>query len=102
MGDTRDVRLPQARPRQTQFRQIEFINKGIDHLNGIVLVDPVFQALWKQRALSAIRPSMKRFIRSSAAQNHIGESLAARFHTTRVISDRSLVAGPDAKSVAAR
>jgi hypothetical protein len=42
-------------PVKSQFRQIEFINKDVDHLNGIVLVDPVFQTLRKQRALPAIR-----------------------------------------------
>src|SRR5262249_39711703 len=41
-------------PVKSQFRQIEFINKDVDHLNGIVLVDPVFQTLRKQRALPAI------------------------------------------------
>ena len=42
-------------PVKSQFRQIECINEDVNHLNGIVLVDPVFQALRKQRALSAIR-----------------------------------------------
>src|SRR5262249_32339705 len=41
-------------PVKSQFRQIEFINKDVDHLNGIVLVDPVFQAFRKQRALPTI------------------------------------------------
>ena len=39
----------------SELRQIEFINKDVDHLNGIVLLDPVFQTLWKQRALPTIR-----------------------------------------------
>ena len=42
-------------PVKSQFRQIEFVNKDIDHPNRIVLIDPVFQAFRKQRALPAIR-----------------------------------------------
>ena len=42
-------------PVKSQFRQVELIDKNVDHLNGIVLVDPVFQGLWKPQALPAIR-----------------------------------------------
>src|SRR6202040_4113986 len=34
--------------------QIEFFDEDIDHANGIVLADPVFQAFRKQRGLTAI------------------------------------------------
>ena len=40
-------------PVKSQRRQIEFIDKNIDHANRIVLADPVFQALRKQRRLLA-------------------------------------------------
>ncbi len=42
-------------PHKSQFRQIEFIDKDINYLNCVVLVDPVGQAFRKQRRLSAIR-----------------------------------------------
>src|SRR5262249_718422 len=42
-------------PAKAKLAQIEFLNKNVDHTNGIVLINPVFQALRKQRALSTIR-----------------------------------------------
>src|SRR5271154_1027232 len=42
-------------PAEPKLRQIKFVDKNVNDLNGIVLVDPVFQALRKQRALPAIR-----------------------------------------------
>ena len=41
-------------PAEPQLGQIEFVNKDVNNLNRIVLVDPVFQALREQRALLAI------------------------------------------------
>src|SRR6185369_17944707 len=38
---------------KSQLRQIERVNKDIDHPNRIVLIDPVFQAFGKQGALPA-------------------------------------------------
>jgi hypothetical protein len=35
----------------TKIGQIQFLNKDVDHPNGIVLADPIFQAFRKQRAL---------------------------------------------------
>src|ERR1039457_5874124 len=43
-------------PAEPKLSQIEFIDKDIDDANRIVLADPVFKALRKQRALPAIRP----------------------------------------------
>src|ERR1039458_7734118 len=43
-------------PAKPQIRQIEFLDKDIDHANRIVLADPVCHAFRKQRALPAIRP----------------------------------------------
>src|SRR5712691_4549459 len=43
-----------SNPIETQSAEVKFVNEGIDHPNWIVLVDPVFQALWKQRRLPAI------------------------------------------------
>src|SRR5262249_41088325 len=42
-------------PAKAKLAQIEFLNKNVDHANGIVLINPVFQALRKQRALPTIR-----------------------------------------------
>ena len=42
-------------PAKAKLAQIEFLNKNVDHANGIVLIDPVFQAFRKQRALPTIR-----------------------------------------------
>ncbi len=41
-------------PVKAKLAQIKFLNKNVDHANRIVLVDPVFEALRKQRALPAI------------------------------------------------
>ncbi len=43
-------------PAEPKLGQIEFVDKDVNHANGIVLADPVFQAFRKQRALSAIHP----------------------------------------------
>src|SRR5438309_9176924 len=42
-------------PAKAKLAQIEFLNKNVDHANGIVLIDPVFQAFRKQRALPTTR-----------------------------------------------
>ena len=52
-------------PTESKLSQIEFVDKDVDDANRIVLADPVFQAVRKQRALPAIRTSTKRLIRSS-------------------------------------
>ena len=59
-------------PVKSQLRQVEFINKDVNHLNRIVLVDPVFQAFRKQRALPAIRALNKALhpIPPQQRQNH--------------------------------
>src|SRR5262249_33125240 len=36
--------------------EVEFLNKGVDRPNRIALIDPVLQALGKQRPLPAIDP----------------------------------------------
>jgi hypothetical protein len=46
-------------PAKPKLAQIEFVDKDVNHPNGIVLANPVFQAFWKQRALPAIRPLNK-------------------------------------------
>src|ERR1700726_5313412 len=75
-------------PVKSQRRQIEFIDKDVDHLNGIVLVNPVSKALGKQRSLTTIctfnkapRPIPPQSTsRITARESHE----AARFYTTRV------------------
>jgi hypothetical protein len=46
-------------PAKPKLAQIEFVDKDVNHPNGIVLANPVFQAFWKQCALPAIRPLNK-------------------------------------------
>jgi hypothetical protein len=65
-------------PVKSQFRQIEFINKDVDHLNG---------SLRKQRALPAIRALNEALhpIPRSSQESALRESHeAGRFHTARV------------------
>ena len=77
-----------ATPFKSQCRQIKFTDKAVDHLNRIVLVDPVCEAFRKQRiseALHAILRTSRITLRS--------ELQVPRFYTARV-SD-----GPWATSV---
>jgi len=48
-----DLRIDPAEPK---LGQIELIDEGINRPNGIILIDPVFQAFGKQGDLFAIRP----------------------------------------------
>jgi hypothetical protein len=50
-GPTRRLRHHTVEPELTE---IDRVNEGIDRSNRVVLVDPVIQALWKQRRLAAI------------------------------------------------
>ena len=54
------IRRPTGRlgsdPAEPKIGQIEFPDKDVDHANWIVLDNPVFQALRKQRALPTINP----------------------------------------------
>src|SRR5207237_10420451 len=43
-------------PAESKVGKIEFVDKNVDHPNLIVLTDPVFQAVGKQCALTAIPP----------------------------------------------
>ena len=43
-------------PVKPNIAQIEFLDKDVDHANGIVLDNPIFQAFRKQRALPPINP----------------------------------------------
>src|SRR5262249_46532560 len=43
-------------PAEPKLRQIEPLDEDLDHPNRIILIDPVFQAFRKQRALAAICP----------------------------------------------
>jgi hypothetical protein len=42
-------------PIEAQLTQIKFIDKGIDNLGRVVLIDPVVEKVRKQRALPTIR-----------------------------------------------
>ena len=48
-------------PIEPKTAQIDYVDKVVDHANGIVLDSPVFQALLKQRPLSAINPFNEAF-----------------------------------------
>src|SRR5262245_65753321 len=92
------IRRPPSRlsgyPIKSQLAQIECIDKHIDHTNCIVLVYPVFEVFWKQRALRTFH-SLNETLHARPLNSR--ESLrqesheAARFHTARVIHDRGPV-----------
>ena len=74
-------------PAEPKLGKIEFVDKDVDHPNGIVLADPVFQAFRKQRALPAIRalneaphPIPRKSRGNISRESHP----TARFHTARV------------------
>src|SRR5262249_6083853 len=48
-----------SEPIEPQAREVEFLNKGVDRPNRIALIDPVLQALGKQRRLPANRPPQR-------------------------------------------
>jgi len=52
------VRRPACRCRLDAFEaeigQIQPVDKAIHHTNGIALLDPLIEAFWQQRRLSAI------------------------------------------------
>ena len=84
---------------KSQLRQIKLINKDIDHLDRIILIDPVFQTLRKQRALLAIRALNEALHLILQQPNQLlpESHEARRFHTTWVISG-----GDDRDNAAAR
>src|SRR5262245_64724646 len=84
---------------KSQLRQIKLINKDIDHLDRIILIDPVFQTLRKQRALLAIRALNEALHLILQQPNQLlpESHEARRFHTTCVISG-----GDDRDNAAAR
>ena len=82
-----------SNPVKSQLRQIEFINEDVNHLNGIVLINPVFQTLGNSVLCPRSVPSTKRFIQSPAAmpESPLRESHEAeRFYTGSVIRDRAI------------
>src|SRR5215207_3309281 len=69
-------------PAEPKLGQIEFVGKDVDHPNGIVLADPVFQASGKQRVLPAIRalnealhPIPPQIAQESYRENHIKQGV---------------------------
>src|SRR5215831_5069978 len=85
-----------SNPVKSQLRQIKLINKDIDHLDRIILVDPVFQTLGKQRALFAIRALNEALHLILQQPNQLLRESheARRFHTTWVIRVRSARSRP--------
>ena len=78
MDDTRADRSPRVDPAEPKFGQIELIDKDVDHANGIVIDDPVFQTFGKQRALTAIHlfneafhPIPRKTAQESYRANHV-------------------------------
>jgi hypothetical protein len=75
-------------PAEPQPTEVKFIDKGVDHLHWIVLVDPVVQILWKERALFAIdafNNALYAILRNSRITPQ-SESHTERFHTAKVKS----------------
>jgi hypothetical protein len=70
-------------PIKSQLRQIECVDKDVDHLNRIVLLDPIRQAFRKSVLCPRSVPSTNRFMRFSlAAESHC--EVNPRFYTARV------------------
>jgi hypothetical protein len=72
-------------PAKSKLRKIEFVHKHIDDPNRIVLADPVFQMIRKQRALPAIRsfneaphPILPQIARESYRENQIQQRVFAQ------------------------
>ena len=89
----RMIRRPPGRlgsnPIEAELTQIKLVDKDVDHPNRIVLIDPVFQAFRKQRALRTIRSFNKALhpIPQQPPESLLRESHEAGcFHTARVIS----------------
>src|SRR5271167_1117299 len=80
------VRRPAGRLRIDPFKsnraKIELVDKDVDDPNRIVLVNPVLQALGKQRALPSVRPLnealhaiLRKIMRESYGPNHLRRSV---------------------------
>jgi hypothetical protein len=85
-------------PRETEIGQIKPTNKNVDNANRIVLVDPILQALRKQRALGAILP-FNEALHPDPPQNGTGilqreSHQAQRFYTIWVKSVGLVVPRP--------
>src|SRR5262249_4197422 len=66
-------------PVEPKLAKLEFVDKHVDEPNWIVLMNPIFQAFWKQRALPSIRPlnkALHTILRRSCGN-----------HTMRITSD---------------
>ncbi len=69
------IRRPARRlglnPIKTKPAQIEFIDENIDHPNRIVFVNPVLQALRKQRALTPVNALINRFMKPPSSVEEV-------------------------------
>jgi hypothetical protein len=78
------IRRPTGRlridPLKPKLAKVKLVDKDVDHSNRIVLMNPVFQAFRKQRALRSIRALNKALhtILRRSCENHTG--LAERSH----------------------
>ena len=84
MDDTKAASCLGSEPVKSQFHEIECIDKHVDHLNRIVLVDPVCETFRKQRALSAIRAlnkALHAILRSSRITLRSESQLAGFLHS---------------------
>jgi hypothetical protein len=87
----RMIRRPTGRlrvdPAKPKIAQIEFVNKDVDHTNGIIRDYPIFQAVQKQRALPPINPfneALHPIPRNPQGIIPRESPQARRFHTARV------------------
>ena len=81
----RTPRRRRVRPIETYFRQIERIDKHVDHPNRIAFVNEIIEAFGQQRRLPTIR-LFNEAPHQLPPQNH--ERILAnqqRFHTAKVI-----------------
>ena len=88
-SDAGPIRVLREQPHQTPTLRGRVRPQRHRSLDGIVLVNPVLQAFWKQRALPAICPLNEALhpIPHSSARITAGESHEAlRFHTARIKS----------------
>src|SRR5215472_11060636 len=69
------VRRPTGRlridPLKPKLAEVEFVDKDVNDSNRIVVVNPVVQALGKQRVLLSVRPFNKA-LHEMLPQNHAG------------------------------
>jgi hypothetical protein len=73
---------------EPELTQVDRLHEGVDHADGIVLVDPVIQALGKQRRLPPIQ-TFNKTPHPIPPQPSRNLTILPRFYTARVQEQRS-------------